>query len=459
MKDMLKITIPSDIDGFIEYKRSFVVEGIIKTNSKLPNNAVLNINIYKDNKIVRNVCSKSKNAKTYIFHKDLTTYKDLDKSRKGISEFGFPELIVEDLIAYKKTINKGNIKCWYNDTTFKAIIISASNIKNGAIFDDGMNFVDENNKPYKLLKMGEYKIVVTLTYDNKTIKTSKKIIIGKRKNQIIARFNPLIHKDRMIKWCKENGYSIIKDKLPGYLDPYMGKWYYHMGLLKMYRANDICLFDNVCTRMFVYLIDKTSTSYATELAYLQNNDLINDKKFKAYYYDIGEAILNKTHKKAVIKQFKASQTHALCRVDLINDKTSENVFNLNEEGIVKSYFDLNSIEINSNNNIAIMGVIKPSKIDAKYFILKNDNTYRILNEPSYIIYKVKVEDKEYLYKRYTNMERIDKESIGKSIYEFYNIINIKKAWSNKTILISISGYDKMHNELFNDENAIKIKVK
>ena len=39
------------------------------------------------------------------------------------------------------------------------------------------------------------------------------------------------------------------------------------------------------------------------------------------------------------------------------------------------------------------------------------------------------------------MERIDGESIGKSVFEFYNIFEIEKEWTGKTIEIKVIACD------------------
>ena len=117
----------------------------------------------------------------------------------------------------------------------------------------------------------------------------KQIRIGIREEAAIVRFNPIQHRRRMEEWCGKNGFTIINDPLPGYLDPYLGKWYYHMGLLPYYRSNDIAVYAEARVNMFVYLCDPHSTSYETELAYLQCKERVDDGRwFRAYHYDIGE---------------------------------------------------------------------------------------------------------------------------------------------------------------------------
>ena len=438
---MISITQPTD--GFVEFKRSFVVQGFFE-DIEVSDDSLLRINLLKDNRIVRFV-ENSKNQQFPLYYKDLIAYpEDMDEGREKLKQFGFPELIVKDINNVDDSLRDATIKCFYDDKSFKAIIISGSDTSHGTIFDDGMNYYDENKNPYSLLDMGDYTIEVILDSNGKKYIETKKITIGRRKDQLICRFNPLSHRDRMVKWCNDNNYSIISDILPGYLDTYLGTWLYHMGLLKMCRANDICLFDDVNVRMFVYLVDETSTSYETELAYLQSSNKI-DERFHAYHYTLGEDSVKGI--KSEIVEFKDDILY-VCRVDKIKD-INENRYYIDESNIIETYPDLNNICVDKYSNIAIMGVIKPWKMNSEDFILKDDNTYEIKNKPEIIRYIINGE----VIDRKANMERIDKQSIGKSVFEFYNNFTVE----DKDLDISIELYDSHMNLI--DTRKVMINVK
>lgn len=437
----LNITLPSGNIGYVENLRSFVVEGDIISDEELYGDSLLCINLYNsDNKVVRHVECNKKNKDIFAYHPDLITYdENIDKGRNKLKEFGFPALVVDDINNPYETLYKGNIKAWYSNNKFKCLIVNCSNIENGAIFNDGMNFVNENNEPYNCLPIGEYSIEVILSYKNEILaKANKKIIILKNDIQLICRFNPENHKERMFKWADENKYSYIKDLLPGYLDSYLGNWQYHKGLLKMYRANDICLFNDTNAVLFDYLIDSNSTSYETELAYLQSKNRINDKYLKVFYYDIGEAEigLNKPYyQKAIIKQFNNNEFGHFYRVDLIKN-INENVYYLDERNIIESYTNYSNIELNIGDIFAICGVIKPIQLNTNDYILNDDNTYTVNDFPKYIEYSIAFDDTVINDIRLFNMERINEYSIGKSVYEFYNCFKVIDDWKGKHITIS-----------------------
>ena len=94
---------------------------------------------------------------------------NMDSDRSKFLEFGFPELMVDDINNPDLTIRKATIKCWYSDSEFKAIITNGSDIEHGCIFDDGMNFADDNNEPYSILNEGLYKIEVVLEHNNELL--------------------------------------------------------------------------------------------------------------------------------------------------------------------------------------------------------------------------------------------------------------------------------------------------
>ncbi len=440
MSIKINISSPSGDIGFVEYKRSFVVEGFFEGDQSLKDDIKLSIELYDANgNLVRFACCDKKYKEMFLNYPGLKTYaKNMDLDFKKLKTFGFPALVVNDIDNPYESIHNATIKAWYSDKEFKAIIISASNIESGAIFDDGMNFVDENANPYHTLEMGEYKIIVSLfDSDNVLSSTSKNITIGKNNNQLICRVNPINHKDRMLKFASENNFSMINELLPGYLNPYLGVWQYHMGLLKMFRANDICLFDDVDVVLFDYLIDETSISYSTELAFLQKNNMIN-KRLSVYYYDIGEAMLgiNIGDKQCgIIKKFNNNEYGVFYRVDVVK-QAIENVYYIDESNVISFQTDLCNVHIHCGDNIAISGVVKPIQLDPNDFILQDDNTYKIMNYPKYIKYTFKTNNKVYEDVRNINVERFDNISIGKSIYEFYNTFVIPNDWHNSIVLVS-----------------------
>ena len=459
MKCTFEFTVPSENPGFVEYRRAFTVQGKINAEGPLPDDAKMRIELLDENgNVVRHIFSDKKYKEIYRYHPDLTAYaEEMDPGRFKMQEFGYPVLIVDDADDPEASFRNATIKLWFSDTEFKGIFISASDIEHGAIFDDGVNFTDENGNPYSVLPLGNYKIVLTITGSELNETAIKDMVIAKRKDQLICRFNPWSHKLKMVDWCKLHDFAIISDLLPGYLEPYLWKWFYHMGLLKMYRANDICLFNEACIRMFVYLIDETSTSYETELAFLQKQgEVDNPERFVAYHYDIGEAQINDTI--ATTPEFKQDEYMYICRTDIVNKQAQENVYHIEGDAVEQYILDTSNIEVQADCDVAIMGVMKPWQMDPNDFILQNNNTYQINNAPDKIRYTISSADKKEVITRSCNLERFEKgESIGKSVYEFYNILHIDKEYAGQQLKVDVVCIDQKGNET-KAQASLNIKV-
>ena len=251
----------------------------------------------------------------------------------------------------------------------------------------------------------------------------------------------------MIGWCHKIGVSISEETLPGYLEPYLGGWSYHMGLLPMYRANDIAFYDRPKIHMFVYLIDPTSTSYETELAYLQAKGVVGDPdRFAAYHYDIGEAMIHKGEgglMEGKIVPFACDRYLSLCRVDVVNEQARENVFDLDEKGVKRSVTALaGEVAVSAGEDIAVMGVVRPWQLDGNDFTLTRENVYRIGNAVCRVHYRIDDGESRREEDRALMLERIDGDPIGRSVYEFYNLFHIGKEMKGRCIRIRVAACDR-----------------
>lgn len=450
-KISLSITNPSGDHPEIHFRRHFRVDGKIFSESPVPDDSVLNVRLFDhDGNLVRNVCSFRKNdMRADIYNSGLTCYREeLDPGREKMQRFGFPEIMVEDTSHPEMSVRRAFIKCFFSDCCFKSVIVSGSDTDHGMIFDDGIGFLDENSQPFEVLPEGEYSICVSLLTREGTelARDEKAIRICSNRKQIICRFNPDSHHDNMIKWSEESGIPIINDLVPGYLSPYLGKWFYHMGLLKMYRANDISMYVSSEVHMFVYLIDPSSTSYETELAFLETLERVEDPHyFSAYCYDIGEADGGKNsffERKGKIVRFEENEFMKLCRVDTVSDEAKENKFFIDFRNVLKTAFFDEKIVLSPGSRAAFTGVVRPMQFDRSGYILRSDNTYCIENEISFLRYTFRYNGKSISEDRYFLMERTDDEPIGSSVYEFYNIFEISEDMKDCKVNVSIDVYDR-----------------
>ena len=459
----LYISVPAGEQGFVEFGRHFNVQGSIEYEGStayeegaghrgvLPEDCVFTVRLIdSQGQVLRYTRQTQKNNRNvYLDHPDLTTYpEEMDPGREGLLLFGFPELLVKDLAHPEESLRNATIKCWYSDDCFKAVIVSATGVAQGSIFEDGMGYLDENGAPYTVLPEGNYTVEAELaTVDGRCLaRTAKEIRIGRSAAQAIVRFHPDAHREKMIEWCQENQFSVSNETLPGYLEAYTGTWLYHMGLLPMYRANDIVMYETAQVHMFVYLIDPTSTSYETELAYLQTKGVIEDpKRFSAYYYDIGEAVIGSGRayeRRGRILAFAEDQFLALCRVDVVNEKARENRFDLSEEAVEEMCTDLNQVTVPAGCTIAITGVVRPWQLDPRAFALRPDNTYEMRDSVCALHYVLDDGETVRRETRSLLMERFAGQSIGTSVYEFYNLFQIDSSLKGKDLTIRLCACDR-----------------
>lgn len=501
MKIRLEITDPSEEDSIVEYRRHISVQGRIlyETGSgeetgegepgegtvesgpgegtgesgpgedgswtpegRIPLGAGFTF-LLKNEKgdVLREVGTDTKNNRNiYAYHPLLTTYpEEMDPGRRDFVAYGFPPLVVKSIASPMESLRDASIKAWFSDQEFKAMFVAATDMEHGLIFDDGMGFLGADGQPLDLLPEGNYVIEVLLRDEEGTelAIASRKIRIGSYPDVAIVRFNPPSHKARMLEWFKTKNIHVLNDLIPGYLDSYLGPWLYHKGLLPMYLAGDISQYANSVVHMFLYLLDPTSTSYSTELAFLEEQGVVeNVERMHFYYYDIGEASLSKVvcgnvgtadaagdvvdagmvgnpgnagtadtvgdvvdagmvgdsgnvgTRTAEILEFAPFDYLALTRIDLVDGQCKENVYDTTESHTVKSLVDLEKepLEIPTGQRFAITGVVRPWQICQEDIHRLKDNTYEWWDGFSRVHYIFDDGEKTWEEDRKPGMERL-----------------------------------------------------
>ena len=501
MKIRLEITDPSEEDSIVEYRRHISVQGRIlyetgsgeetgeggpgegtvesgpgegtgeggpgEDGSWTPEGRIpLGISftfLLKNEKgdVLREVGTDIKNNRNiYAYHPLLTTYpEEMDPGRRDFVAYGFPPLVVKSIASPMESLRDASIKAWFSDQEFKAMFVAATDMEHGLIFDDGMGFLGADGQPLDLLPEGNYVIEVLLRDEEGTelAIATRKIRIGSYPDVAIVRFNPPSHKARMLEWFKTKNIHVLNDLIPGYLDSYLGPWLYHKGLLPMYLAGDISQYANSVVHMFLYLLDPTSTSYSTELAFLEEQGVVeNVERMHFYYYDIGEASLSKVvhgnagtadaagdvadagmvgdpgnagtadaagdvadagmvgdsgnvgTRTAEILEFAPFDYLALTRIDLVDGQCKENVYDTTESHTVKSLVDLEKepLEIPTGQRFAITGVVRPWQICQEDIHRLKDNTYEWWDGFSRVHYIFDDGEKTWEEDRKPGMERL-----------------------------------------------------
>ena len=451
----LRLTVPEGDVGFVEYRRSFAVRGRL-SGPPLPEKVRLSVTLSDENgTLLRHAETTALNAPFDPGHDGfLCVSEKEDPGHRALQAFGFPELLCG-----RKTPTDPDgerdaaAKCFLTETGFKAILVSATDEQHGAVRDDGMGMTGEDGRPFDVLPEGAYRLEVSLFAEDGEeprllARDGKAVLIGHRACQLICRFHPDEHRKRMEKWSREQGFSVISDPLPGYLDPYTGPWERHMGLLRMYRANDLALFADPRTAVvcFVYLLDRTSTSYETELAYLQSvRALEKPGRFVCYRYDIGEAELETRagRKTGVILPFDGPSSVALCRADVLAEDACsyENTFRLDRarSRIEETVTDLKEAVLPAGRTVGVMGVIRPWQMDPEDFRENPDLTYTVGNCPAQAEYRIELGGETHVFRKPVGLERIPE---GGSVYEFYHLFSIPDSLRGSEGTLSVRVIDR-----------------
>ena len=507
MKIRLEITDPSEEDSIVEYRRHISVQGRIlyetgsgeETGESRPGEGTGEGGSGEDGSwtpegriplgtgftfllknekgdVLREVGTDIKNNRNiYAYHPLLTTYpEEMDPGRRDFVAYGFPPLVVKSIASPMESLRDASIKAWFSDQEFKAMFVAATDMEHGLIFDDGMGFLGADGQPLDLLPEGNYVIEVLLRDEEGTelAIATRKIRIGSYPDVAIVRFNPPSHKARMLEWFKTKNVHVLNDLIPGYLDSYLGPWLYHKGLLPMYLAGDISQYANSVVHMFLYLLDPTSTSYSTELAFLEEQGAVeNVERMHFYYYDIGEASLSKVvrgnagtadsvgnvadagmvgdpgnagtadaagdvadagmvgdsgnvgTRTAEILEFAPFDYLALTRIDLVDGQCKENVYDTTESHTVKSLVDLEKepLEIPTGQRFAITGVVRPWQICQEDIHRLKDNTYEWWDGFSRVHYIFDDGEKTWEEDRKPGMERLtpDEDKPGTNALELH----------------------------------------
>ncbi len=438
----LTITDPSETPCIIELFRHFSVEGTITHEGELHGDDVLVVELLdKEGERVRHaISSKKGNRNIFTDTPLLKGYpKGMDDDWEKLKRYGFPPLLVKDPAKAEDSIHDATIKCWYDDSSFKAIIITASDVPHGLIFDDYMHFTDEKGNPYSFLKEGNYTIRVTLSTRSGEVlaSTQKPILIAHHEDVAIIRFNPIAHKKRMESWCKENHIHVLVDLVPGYLEPYLGVWYYHMGILPMYLASDVTQYVHGHVHLFIYLMEKSSTSYSTELAYLEKRgDVENPLRLSVYHYDIGEAELG--GRKASIMLFGKDEFLWVCRIDRVTKEAKEGCYD--PKAVVESLTHKEKLTLFCGEPFAIMGVLRPWQFDKEDLELLGNNSYLWKNEIDAILYEFDDGEKRYGEQRKVGLKRAE----GDSVLEFLHIFTLSHSGIYSLTLTAIDRHGRFH---------------
>lgn len=435
----IQLTEPSDQNNPMPPGREFYVNGTFHNNGPIPEGAVMSVYLCdKEYNVLEYVTQSIKNNNTYLIDPKLAEFNGVTEAEllKVAETVHMPELLYDG--KDPASFNDPTLKCWFDDNWFKAV----------------MQGVPE----------GEYYILAELLDREGHILAQGTDIVSVKlpDNALLARFHPDVHAAVMNAWSFENRYSLNYDYIPGFFPGVNG----NSGAKTLnFIRSDCALYDGSHTRMFVYMIDPESSSYTIELPFLLSRGYVDDpKKFTAYYYDAGEAELSTEFQKVkgTITKFGSRDHHAICRVDLVNEKATENQFDLQDP--CYDSFDIvadDGVIVPSGRRFAIMGVLSPQSLKDGLLQTVDTGLYSVNNRVENIVYTISGKDKVFeivkpVFLKRTGVDESD-ENYG-SVYEYYHIFDASSL-EDGTWTFHMYGTDKNGEPVDGTEEDLVVTIK
>lgn len=461
------ITIDEPINK-VEAGLHMYVKGKFSSKEEIPNDASLCIELLNaKGEILRHVYQSTKNSENmWLYYPGLKYYdEETDPLRKELKEFGWPEIMVEDINNPEASFRNATIKCWYSDNEYKAMFIYASDENHGLAFNDTIGFLDENGKEYDALKEGKYIVSITLKDADGTVlgKQEKEFEIGHYSDKVAVRFSPSAHMKLVMKWAKDLGYKDLGSAIPGYIEPMNNHGHpYDMGIIPFNRSGNLTFYTTGKIHWFDYNITSICSSYLIEHGVVQAmGDIDDPNRFEAHHYDIGEySIKNESgiNEEGKIVSFKNNDILDICRIDIVDDNAQENTYYLDARDI-KDVKHIDDEIIIDGNKFAIMGVFAPFQLAKDEIIFDStNNSYSFTNRIEKVLYHFTDEKgKTIEIERNVGLSRYGQKLLGTSIFEFYNLFDSTAFDKNSTYNVKIFGIDT-NGVVYESNEVLKIKI-
>lgn len=448
----LTIIEPSGIPDTIAPGRNIYVTGSISGDTSAITGLEVTLTDHSGN-IVRKVSTQTKaNKALNVNYSNLGFgYNDNPDYREAFVNSGMPDLIVEDLSTPDATMEKAAIKCYFDDTSFSALLAGGINpeLEKIGISSAGLDLKDDNGNFFDCLNEGEYTVTVTALDENNEALQSKTdtITVGYTQDKLLSRFSPNIHMTAAQNFANSIGAAVYLDMFPGYWNTkdYFGE------IKPEWQLGDAAEYVSGKVHCILYNISKSSSSYSVELGTLEKLGVINDTdRFATYYYNIGEPQLGDTQGEII--PMDENDKLALTRVDIQKGNTKENEFipYSYDPSIIESDTDLaDGVTAKAGDTLSFYGVAAPIQLEDNEIVKSStDNSYQLNNKISTLKYHITgdgvdqtLDNKEVELVRYYTESDYTNGWGSASELEFKHNLTLDSSLAGKTLNVNVSGYD------------------
>lgn len=452
----IQVTVPSAEESTIAPGRNFYVKGNYSLPAGYTASQVV-VNMYREGsqEVVRRVQGNVKNPPLWAEGNPSVSFNSWG-SPEEIVNSGMPDLVWdgEDPASFYQ----GYRKCYFDDLGFSVLISGGE----GEV-DDGLDFVDENGEPYKVLGNGNYTLEISVACQDGTgkinvIKLYRQLTIGSTENKLLARFSPDEHLRRITEWSRWRGYRI-------YNDPFAGNWWgSNFEIPGEMRASDMAEYSTGKSHFVIYNVSSGSTTYKVELARLQQLGVVNNSERLAnYYYQYGEPVL-KNNTESEIVPFETGDKLQFTRAEIGEQISGEAGIYHQDDGTVPEYdLDLSDgIDAKVGDRIALYGVTAPIQIsssDIREIGTGTDKNSFLLNNKIHTLhYTVSGSGVSSEMDGQVALTRISGGWENPSELEFKHVLEITEAMAAKDLKVTVAGYDVHGQAVAGTEENFEIHV-
>ncbi|MCF0130678.1 MAG: hypothetical protein HUJ71_03070 [Pseudobutyrivibrio sp.] len=430
--------------------RHIMVVGTIDADRALPQDAVMEVTLSdQEGNVLRSTYSKKKDSAIFWYGcPELTGYSSEEEKISDIERHKMVELIVEDGNNPMDTICNAQIKCWYSDNYFKALLVNATDIAHGLPMDDGMNYTDANGEPYTSWPKGEYVLTASLYDSNKDLlaECRKLITIEDGKSVVMGRYSPISNLDNYMKLEEQLGISNQNDIVPGSLSFYGSS----IELPKMVNCVNTSRQLNATTHGIIYNLTEDSTCMTNDLAGIQERGQTNDRaSFLPYCYDIGEPEITIGGKECKGSLITMENNIELTRIDK-REGGQDNFIAPGSELIEESVYRPEEEVVVDDYDIGIAGVIMPFQVNQEYIHFDSVNNYfKFSTNANMIRYTFTRGNNSIEYEKPVGVTRQYADgSLSSAVYEFYHVFSNEEVFDTaKKVKLKVELLDNNMNPI------------
>jgi len=464
--DNMTIHYPSNGQSTIAQGRDFYVIGKFSNLGTIPDNALFKVTLTNSSgTVVRTVSTNIKNNTSGMAYNYGSLTNTNNVAISTIKSSLMPDLVHDPYVP--GSFNNGSIKACYSDIYFTSLICGGPN-------GNLINMVDEHGQSYTMLPKGSYTIEATLKSASGTLlgSVSKPVTIGVNSDKVLARFSPAEHLNKVTTaaLAASPQQLVYIDPFPGYWDtslciPEAVNSHYLLEIKPRWKQADAAEYAEGTAHFYIYNVKDGSATYNVEIGkILKERDITDPSVIQFKRYNIGEFSIGNVQ--GVFTDFTggAGDMLDLTRVDKpTSNITGHNLLTLSYLNSSEMDTNLgNGVTTPANRTLYINGVVKPIYNNPSTITINSDNSFTIPKRISNVTVRCTDNNTGTMLKTENitvNLTRTFADNTSStSLLEFKYNLEVPAAWSGKTVLVRVQGFDATSNQIPGAEESFLLTV-